>query len=400
MKEPCLTAKMLCIVFVFCAATAIASRAQVFTTLHSFAGPPNDGANPFAGLLQASDGDFYGTTYWGGGYGYGTIFGMYPTGTLTTLLSFGGSNGANPNAALTQAFYGTTYDGGAYGYGTVFGGSGLPLYSFCSQANCTDGAYPYAGLVQASDGNFYGTTSSGGISRNCIGHGCGTIFKITPNGSLTVLHSFDGNDSELPGGLIQASDGNFYGTTAGHGGGSDGTVFKITPDGTLTTLHYFNGGDGDGPEAALVQASDGNFSGTTYSGGAYDNCFLFCGTVFRITPSGSLTVLHSFNGTDGAAPSAALIQASDGNFYGTTYYGGASGDCSGGCGTIFKITPNGTLTTLHSFGGTDGAGPYGGLIQASDGNFYGTTAYGGANGYGTVFRLVSVRPCIVCPAVE
>jgi uncharacterized repeat protein (TIGR03803 family) len=405
--------KVVCILFVFCTATAIPSPAQVLTTLHSFGG--GDGANPRAGLLQATDGNFYGTTRYGGaggcGDGCGTVFKITPNGTLTTLHSFNGSDGAYPYAELIQAgdgnFYGTAIYGGAYNYGTVFGmlpdGYLVTLYSFCSKANCADGADP-SGLLQASDGNFYGTTSAGGAkSGNCSGGGCGTVFKITPNG-LTTLHSFNYyDDGAGPDGLLQASDGNFYGTTAYGGGRDNGTVFQITPDGTLTTLHDFSWDDGVGPDG-LLQARDGNLYGTAIYGGAYNQyyCSLYCGTVFRMSPSGGFfAVLHSFNGTDGANPYSGLVQARDGNFYGTTSAGGASGNCNGGgCGTVFKITPDGTLTTLHNFGGSDGAGPYGALIQASDGNFYGTTFGGGAYNGGTVFRLVTVRTCIVCPSAE
>jgi uncharacterized repeat protein (TIGR03803 family) len=243
-------------------------------------------------------------------------------------------------------------------------------------------------LVQGSDGNFYGTTQVGGTN------GSGTVFKITPSGALTTLHSFDGADGSNPAAvLMQASDGNLYGTTeAGGANGNYGTVFKITPAGTLTTLHSFGGADGWEPAAGLVQASDGNFYGTTYIGGANGNY----GTVFKITPTGTLTTLYSFCSqsgcADGALPRAGLVQASDGDFYGTTAFGGANYYE----GTVFKITPNGTLTTLHSFDGADGGDPNA-LVQASDGNFYGTTVLGGANGdNGTVFRLVPVRACLIC----
>jgi uncharacterized repeat protein (TIGR03803 family) len=179
------------------------------------------------------------------------------------------------------------------------------LYAF----NSIDGAYPN-GLVQATDGNFYGTTSEGGYS------GYGNVFKITPEGVLTTLHDFDFTDGAEPNGLVQATDGNFYGTTSEGGAQSSanclegcGTVFKITPEGALTTLHKFDFTDGAFPSAALVQATDGNFYGTTGGGGV--NRY---GTVFKITPEGALTTLHRFDGTDGAFPSAALVQATDGNF--------------------------------------------------------------------------------------
>jgi uncharacterized repeat protein (TIGR03803 family) len=255
----------------------------------------------------------------------------------------------------------------------------------------TDGESPFAALVQATNGNFYGTTEYGGASpgANCAPN-CGTVFEITANGKLTTLHSFNGTDGfYIVAGLVQATDGNFYGTAFGGGTNSRGTVFKITQGGTLTTLYSFcsQSGctDGYGPEG-LVQASNGNFYGITNYGGANSCGTNSCGTVFEITPSGTLTTLHSFNGTDGQFPVTALIQSTDGNFYGTTYKGGANGD-----GTIFKITPSGTLTTLYSFcsqsGCPDGQLPLGALVQATNGNFYGTTEFGGTNGYGTVFSL-------------
>ena len=368
--------KMVCIVFVLGAATSIASPAQTLTTLHNFAGPPNDGAAPSAGLVQGTDGNFYGTTTTGGADNKGTVFKITPSGTVTVLHSFAGppNDGNGPTAGLIQAsdgnFYGTTEFGGSNGTGTVFkitpSGTVTILYSFA----CTDGCSPRGGLIQASDGNFYGTTSNGT-------HATGTVFRITPSGTVTFLYSFHCTDGCYPlGGLVQGSDGNFYGTTSLGGASNKGTVFKITPNGTLTFLHTFQGSDGDGPYAGLIQASNGNFYGTTYVGGANDE-----GTVFEITPQGTLTTLHSFNGGDAAGPQAALVQASDGNFYGTTYLGGANDD-----GSVFEITPQGTLTTLHSFNGGDGSGLEAGLVQASDGTFYGTT-FGGGSAHGTVFKL-------------
>ncbi len=341
-----------CIILVICMAAAVAAPAQNFTTLYRFCSLTKnctDGTDPSAGLIQATDGNFYGTTNGGGANGdNGTVFRITPDGALTTLHSFAG----------------------------------------------TDGALPY-GLIQATDGNFYGTTVGGGAN------GDGTVFRITPDGTLTTLHSFAGTDGAyLRAGLIQATDGNFYGTTVGGGANGDGTVFRITPDGTLTTLHSFAGTDGASPYAGLIQATDGNFYGTTTYGGISNSCkdvtFSGCGTVFRITLDGTLTTLHSFcsltNCTDGTEPLAGLIQATDGNFYGTTTYGGETNSCkdvtSSGCGTVFRITPDGTLTTLHSFDITDGDFPYAGPIQAIDGNFYGTTLGGGANpDYGTIFEI-------------
>ena len=426
MNKPALL-RIACVLFVFCAATAIASPAQVFTTLYSFQGPPGDGANPGAGLVHASDGNFYGTTFGGGDRrdpslclstnGCGAVFRMTPSGTVTVLYSFCSqtncSDGANPQAGLVQAsdgnFYGTTEVGGTgheciYGScGTVFKitpqGTLTTLYSFCSQSNCDDGASPSGPVMQASDGNLYGTTFEGGTG--CSPVGCGTVFKITPSGAVTTLHRFNADDGYWPfAGLVQASDGNFYGTT--NLGGIDGlngqgTIFKITPSGAVTTLYNFcsqtNCSDGAEPYGALVQADDGNLYGTVTGGGAYGD-----GTVFKITLSGTFTTLHSFVGaTDGAYPYAALLQARDGNFYGTTFEGG-----SHSAGTVFKVTPSGVLTTLHNFAGlpTDGALSTSALVQADGGNFYGTASIGGADDYGTVFRLTLPRTCAVCPSVE
>jgi uncharacterized repeat protein (TIGR03803 family) len=248
------------VVLVLCATTAMALPAQTFTTLLSFSGP--DGENPYGGLVQGTDGNLYGTTKFGGASGLGTVFKITPSGALTTLYNFcsqaGCTDGHGPMAGLVQAtngdFYGTTVYGGANtnpdapdGGGTVFEitprGELTVLYSFCSQSGCTDGEYPVAGLIQASNGDFYGTTSSAGA--NCSYPCGGTIFKITPSGTLTTLHSFCSQPGCTDGGapfagLVQAADGDLYGTTSeGGADGQDGTVFKITPSGTLTTLYSF-----------------------------------------------------------------------------------------------------------------------------------------------------------------
>jgi uncharacterized repeat protein (TIGR03803 family) len=247
-----------------------------------------------------------------------------------------------------------------------------------------------AGLVQATNGDFYGTTAYGGV--NCAPGGCGTVFRITPTGTLTTLYSFDGTDGEGPNGLVQATNGDFYGTTA-YGGvncapAGCGTVFRITPTGTLTTLYTFCSQnactDGENPFAGLVQATNGDFYGTTADGGATGY-----GTVFKITPGGKLTSLYSFCSQsgclDGYYPETALVQATNGDFYGTTYYGGANNGILGTtAGTVFKITPSGTLTTLYNFcsqsGCTDGEEPLAALVQATNGALYGSTQSAGANG--------------------
>jgi uncharacterized repeat protein (TIGR03803 family) len=303
-----------------------------FNALISFNG--GDGSFPYASLVQATNGNLYGTTSEGGtGFIAGTVFKITTAGVLKTLYSFQGSDGFNPTSAL----------------------------------------------IQAKNGDLYGTTEGGGISTACQ-FGCGTVFRITTGGTLTTLHSFDLADGAYPyGSLVQANDGDFYGTTS-YGGTNNihGTVFRITPHGRLTTLHNFNGADGSGSVAGLTQATDGNLYGTTESGATG------YGTVFRITPSGVFATLHVFDGTDGGYPTAGLIQATDRKLYGTTEYGQYFGDLTG---TVFRITPRGRLTTLHTFHQTDGANPFAGLIQGIDGNFYGTTLNGGANNFGAVYRI-------------
>ena len=312
---------------------------------------------------------------------FGAIAVISSAQTLTTLVSFDGVDGNAPTGPLVQgtdgSFYGTTYQGGTHDKGTVFkitpAGTLTTLYSFSGGA---DGNDPQGGLIQATDGNFYGVTYVGGA------YGLGTVFRITPAGTLTTLHSFgsQADDGYQAGAsLTQAADGNFYGITSNGGMYNLGTVFKITPGGTLTTIYSFPGGaHGSYPFAPLVQAANGNFYGTNDSGGAS-----YFGTVFTITPGGALTTLYSFtNGADGGSPTAGLIRATDENLYGPTQQGGAQDD-----GTIFKITSSGTLTTLYSFTGADGSSPTGRLIQATDGNFYGIADLGGANNDGVIFKI-------------
>jgi len=363
----------------FCIATPQVARAQTLTTLANFVG--TNGANPlFAPLVQGTDGNLYGTTQAGGAHQQGTVFKVTTAGTLTTLYSFCGQScgdGSAPFGGLILGkdgnLYGTTEAGGTNNDGTVFKitpqGALTTLHSF----NIRDGFNPFAGLVQATDGNFYGTTESGGANL------LGTVFKITPQGALTTLHSFDSTDGSAPEApLIQAIDGNLYSTTYNGGvvGEDYGTTFKITTRGVLTTLHNFSETEGRAIVPALVQASDGNFYGTASEGGA--NGY---GSVFMMTLDGTLTVLHRFDATDGATPNT-LVLGTDGNFYGTTVSGGANI-----AGIVFEITPQGSFTILHEFNGSDGADPFAGLVQATDGNFYGITNGGGTNRNGTVFRL-------------
>jgi uncharacterized repeat protein (TIGR03803 family) len=400
------------------AITAACLPAQTLTTLYTFSctqtGCP-DGGSPEGPLVQATNGDLYGTTPIGGANGGGTVFKITPAGAFTTIYNFcsqtGCRDGEQPDAGLIQAtngdLYGTTALGGdsTYSYaggGTVFkvtpSGALTTLYRFCSQPGCLDGASPVAGLVQASDGDFYGTTTGD------------TVFKITPSGTLTTLYRFCSQsgctDGEYPyGGLVQAANGDLYGTT-NFGGtattgcgvlvqGACGTIFKITPTGTLTTLHSFcvqsGCADGVGPAWPLIQAPDGNFYGTTVGLIFLLNLYNPPGSIFKMTPNGEVTTLHATP----PGPSG-VMQATDGNLYGTVSGGGS------GYGAIFKLTPGGTVTTLYGFcsqgGCPDGAYPIAGLVQATNGDFYGTTTK--SNIYqlydsGTVFRLsAGLRPFV------
>jgi uncharacterized repeat protein (TIGR03803 family) len=380
--------------------------------------PAQDGSGPNS-LILASDGNFYGTTASGGQFNRGTVFTVTLSGEETVLYSFaGGTNdGAYPQGLIQGSdggFYGTTNDGGKgvcprtqpaggtagneSACGTVFRvtaeGEEQVLYFFTGEA---DGGEPNGGLVQDSNGNLYGTTASGGnTSEDCGAVGCGVVFQLTLTGTESVLHAFAASTSDgaLPTSLMLGIDGNLYGTTQLGGRSSDGTVFQVTLAGEETILYSFRGGrDGMYPAAALVEGTDGMLYGTTPFGGASTSasplCTGGCGTVYSISLAGTETVLYAFGGgnRNGANPYGPMIQGSDGNFYGTTD-GGGSGTCSGGCGTVFQITPAGVETALYSFASaTDGVAPSTGLVQSANGNFYGVTMSGGALNDGTVFSI-------------
>ncbi len=380
---------------IFCAATAIGASAQTFTTLVNFHG--TNGQHPQAAMVQGTDGNLYGLTSGGGDVSPGgTVFRMTPAGELTTIYSFCSlancADGSGPDQLLLAAdgnFYGTTGSGGVNcqdlvnpGCGTVFkltpAGALTTLYSFCSQANCADGWVPNS-LVQGADGNFYGITGAGGVGYP---NGFGTVFKITAAGVLTILHDFcsdveNGNcaDGNLPQSLMLATNGNFYGIASEGGPDDCGEVFEITPAGALSIVYGFEAGAGCGDDSGLLQASDGNFYGTSGEGGAHRK-----GVVFKLTPSGGFSVLYAFcalaNCADGENPNA-LVQGTDGNFYGTTH--GVLAGSRTTDGTVFQLTPTGTLTTLHTFDFTDGAWPAAPLVQATNGIFYGSTTFGGAS---------------------
>ncbi len=310
--------------------------AATYDVLHFFVSSP-DGVHPYAGLVLDASGNLYGTTYDGGTNNAGTVFKITPAGVESVLHFF---------------------------------------------TNTPDGSKPQAGLVLDASGNIYGTTSYGGASHN------GAVFEITSGGAESVLYSFAGGiaDGANPmGSLVMDSSGNLYGTTEHGGASGHGTVFEITSGGAESLLYSFAGGPADGalPLAGLVLDASGNLYGTTETGGTSGY-----GTVFKITPGGAESVLHSFgSGGDGAYPYySGLVLDASGNLYGTTYDGGSNGSY----GTVFKITPGGAESVLHSFGsGTDGTSPYAGVVLDASGNIYGTTtSYNGSHGDGTVFEIV------------
>jgi uncharacterized repeat protein (TIGR03803 family) len=362
----------------------------------------NTGTAPLAGLYKAPDGQLYGTTNSGGTYGgAGTVFRVSQGGSLTTLANFystgnGFPGGSLPQSRLVQAgdgnFYGTTNDGSTTSnLGTVFrltpAGVLTTLVSF-NNSGLPRGADPSCGLTLGPDGSLYGVTQNGGTSF------AGTVFKVTTSGVLTTLVNFTGTSGTALGSsprasLVLASDGNFYGTTATGGAGNFGTIFRLTPAGALTTLVQLTGTTGAFPGAtptgSLVQGADGHLYGTTVGGGV--NGF---GTVFRVTLGAGFTSLVSFSGTTGSAlgngPKGGLVQLAGGTFFGTTQTGGM-----GNVGTVFAMTPAGVLTTLVSFTGSTGAvlgsTPQGDLVEGTDGLLYGTTNGGGLNNNGTIFKI-------------
>lgn len=346
-------------------------------------------------LIEAGNGIFFGTAGYGGTNNNGAIFKVDSTGAMANIFTFNGWNGGNP-VGLTLGrdgnLYGATCSGGPDFGGTIFrittNGNFLPLatsgqFTYFFLFGGTNGQSPCRGLIETEDGKFYGTTSQGGD------FGDGTIFSITTNGLLTSLFQFNGTNGAGPSaGLTLGKDGNLYGTTA-HGGNNyvgvltgNGTVFKISTNGTFATLVFFNGTNGSKPMGRLMQASNGNFYGTTRLGGTFN-----LGTIFQITTNGTFTNLISFTGTNGSYPLSGLTQGSDGNFYGMTSSSTANGT---NFGTIYRLMPDGTLTTIVNLYGTH---PGVEMILGHDGNLYGTSidATGrwmtdGSSGY--VFRLI------------
>ena len=379
------------------------------TAVHGFTGSPGDGSNWSTMTQGADGNFYGTSVTGGpfssacntNLTGCGLLFKLTPSGTFTALYTFTGSTADHnatpiyPYGALLQAsdgnFYGTTSEGPAVFRMTPSGS--VTFLTFL-------GGGSYGKLVQGTDGNFYGTTALGGAgtcsadrSAVCLLQtGSGTVFKVTAGGALTTLHVFSGgSDGSKPyAGLVLASDGNFYGTTQS-GASGFGTVFRIRPDGTFTTLYTFTGGaDGGNPYAALIQGSDGNLYGSTVQGTSYN-----AGTIFKVSTTGAFTLLHTFTGysvpdgaprpgipLDGAFPASPLVQAADGSFVGVTAGGGA---LSGG--TAFKITSAGGYSQVAIFAGNaEGSSPIW-LIRASDGNYYGNAQYGGVVNKGAVFRM-------------
>src|SRR5271166_4440240 len=370
------------------------AAAQTFTELYPFntSGNLTDGGWPKAGVTRDASGNLYGTTFYGGlgtgcdiiYNGCGVVFKLDTSGTETVLHSFSGaSDGWNPTARLVLDsagdLYGTTGFGGAYGYGTVFkvdtAGNETIVHSF---AGGRDGSNPNAGLVSDTTGNFYGTTQYGG--RGCAGHGCGTVFRIGADGTETVLYSFaDVPEGASPlGGVALDSSGNIYGTTWVGGMYSFGTVFSLDSSGNEKVLHSFTAGsDGANPMAAPVLDATGNMYGTTSAGGSH------FGTVYQIDASGNESILYTFTGgLDGAYPYAHLLIDASGNLFGTASQGGVSGT-----GSVFELS-GGSLNVLYGFSGTsDGANPVGGLVTDSAGKLYGTVVQAGTYGWGAVFEV-------------
>jgi uncharacterized repeat protein (TIGR03803 family) len=348
----------------------------VLTTLHSFNG--TDGKNPQGSLIQAKDSNLYGMTYFGGTSNDGTIFKCSTSGVLTTLHSFIGTDGQYPNGSLIQASDSNLYGMTPQGTGeSIFRCSPSGSFTPIFYFTANSGSVAFGNLIQATDGNLYGMAEWGGVASQ------GTIFKCTTGGSLTVLHSFSSMvwGTGPVGNLIQAKDGNFYGMTGYGGYYGVGIIFKLSPGGVLTKMADFNTIHGCTPYGGLLQASDGNFYGLAL-GGTGGNPV---GVIFKLTPLGVLSTLASFSMfSNGAYPYGTLIQGFDGNLYGMTHAGGLNLD-----GNIFKCTLSGTLTDFADFNGTNGSYPDGSLIQASDGNFYGLTNTGGTSGKGTLFRCTT-----------
>ena len=366
------------------AAFGIRGAHAQYTDIHDF-NTPNLASPQFPGILaQGRDGNLYGTAPLGGVSGVGGIFQITPAGAYSELYNFDGTQGVNPSSGLTLAadgnFLGAAYYSGTGGFGTAFKVSPSGGVTVLHNFVLTDGAGIYAPPIQGSDGDYYGVASTSNPGFGCV-------YKITSGGVFSVLYQFDVTHGSTPiAPLIQATDGNFYGTTKVGGTFGFGTVFKITPAGALTVLYNFDSTHGASVFSPLVQGSDGNFYGTTRNGGTKNNG----GVVFKLTAAKKLTVLYNFDATgatkDGTNPYAGLVQGSDGKFYGVTSAGGTTG-----AGTLYQITSNGIYSKLYDFFSATGSFPTATLRQHTNGKFYGEATSGGAFGHGALFSYDSGR---------
>jgi uncharacterized repeat protein (TIGR03803 family) len=352
---------------VILASTSLAAQAaQGYKILYTFTGGA-DGDRPGGDLIRDAAGNFYGAASYGGSGGWGTVFKLDARGDETVLYNFPSdeSQGSVPKGALALdaagSLYGTTYAGGAYLKGTIFkvdpAGTETMLHSF----NGSDGSSPSSGLIRDSNGNLYGTTFDGGT------YGCGVVFRVDATGEFTVLHHLAlAEGCLLFGSLVRDAAGNLYGTGFMGGTYESGTAFKLDVSGTLTVLHDFSDEpDAARPNAGLLRDGAGNLYGTTQIGGVFES-----GAVFKIDAEGTETVLYSFTGgADGSQPLGRLIRDAKGSLYGTTSLGGASGQ-----GTVFKLDSAGVETVLHSFRGRQDSGsPFTGLTPDGRGTLSGTT---------------------------
>ena len=363
----------------FLGVSAISTAAQTYTDLHDFNASAGDPYNfQVSKLAQGRDGNFYGESN-SGGTGNGTVAKMTPSGTVSIILSFDGTDGANALGGLTLGtdgnFYGDTWNGGTSGQGITFkvtpAGGETALHNF---SNTGDGTNPANALVQAVNGTFYGTSNT-----------VETIYSISASGTFKTLHTLSTTDGQNGGQLSLGSDGNIYGGMNNGGANGLGTLFKMTPAGVYKVLHTFAGADGSFAAPGMVQAPNGLFYGATEFGGASN-----AGVVFKITSGGIYTLLHSLNGTTDGKQAFVLMLATDGNMYGLTQDGG-----SDGCGTIFKVTQAGVFSVIYNFDNTHGCNPSVYLTQSTDGKLYGLTQAGGANGNGVFYSLDLGIPAFV-----
>lgn len=375
-------ARLLLLAILMSSVFATLARAQTYSLLYNFGTTGSDPLSPSnpGVLAQARDGNLYGTTPFGGTLNFGTVYRVTPAGVLTVIYNFNDTNGYGPVSGVTLGndgyLYGTATFGGNNFSGTVYKvtttGVITVLHHFASG---DDGASPFSAPVQGIDGNFYGTTQGGGANAK------GTVYKLSPQGTETVLYAFDDTHGKWPSaGLVQGTDGSFYGVAGSGGTNDDGVAFKITPAGNFTVLFNFDSAHGEGPSSALIQGNDGNFYGTTIRGGAAG-----VGTIFKMTAAGAVTVIHDFGvvENDGSSGLAGLVQAADGNLYGGTVQGGPGVD-----GTLFRVTLAGTgFSNQHNFDGTDGESLDSAMVQHTNGILYGATNAGGSVDEGVFFSL-------------